>query len=1216
MNRIRHIAIALAALAGTALIVMAAVTLLLPPLLDKSPIGTKIRRDISAHVDGDFNFERLDFAVFPSPHAVLIGSQLLVPDHFSASVESVELYPDILSSLNGHITIKRIALKRPEVTVWISKSTADAETAHQQFDSSRIVRSLLKTLSRLPIIDHGTVSRGRLTLINGRTATATFGDLDAVLQNVNGSITIEATAASELVKKLSLKAEMQSREVEGSARLDIGGLDLGAVTTILSPESSLMVEDGTADMGLSLGVRRDGSISLDFNCSAPRVRLSEGGRMANLDTLRFAGTAQMGTSRTEITISDFHLGTPAISAVGRATISSADPRIRFDFTGQDIDIASSRSVSMAMAGSSPVVRTVFDILQDGTIPSLTVSGQADAPRGWANLDNLALHASLSNGKVVIPGADLELADVSGQVDLAKGILAGQNVAARWQQSGVHQGKFEIDLTKSPLPINVTTKTEVQAADVPKILKKFITAQTFLEELEKIEDLSGSATGNLSLSGDVDRLGIAASAAALKLSARHPSLPFPLQISDGAISYDNDQLQVKSLSGFLGTSAFAGLSGSIGLGAAKTFSVSSGTLRIVIKDLLPWLSSHQPISRVTEYYGGGETILHLTEIQSSGAFADPSSVYFNLTGELQNLVIKNLPAQPGPLEIASLRFTADPKTFAFSDVQAHLLDGSVNASGKYPDYMANKKEISLSFDGRAGPQFLAWITEIGKLPHWLTLQPLTLRKSHLTFADRAGYEISADLALQEDLALSTELRLNQESLIVDSLKVQDHLSKASLSGRKANAFIDVTFEGSLHDSTLKKITPLPLLKSGSLEGKAKVSLELENPHDFKVIGDLIGKKIAVLTVPEVPLVLRNIAVKGMQEGIDITSAEISWSGSSAMVAGKIRPRAGSWPKFALDIDADTIDTDSMLKIFGSVNQRRHNKKTPKSTFSELKGEANFNAKKFIVHGYSLQPMKADVRFLEGSAQVTLKQAVLCDIPVEGSATLEEQQFSYHAQPKVHAQDVSRILECLFDKQFKADGTLDFIGSFEGHGAVQELVKSTIGQAKISISDGRIYHDIILLNLLKFLNAVQVFTGQVSAENMMEKGVGFERFEAQVRIQNGILRYDRFMLDGEEFKLGGTGEIDILKKRLDFTLLVAPLKTSSTVFEHIPLIGGILETLDTIPLGVKGSFDDLHFLPLAPSAVEDEMQDVIKETFGIPMRLVHLDVFRKKTNKGGN
>jgi hypothetical protein len=124
-------------------------------------------------------------------------------------------------------------------------------------------------------------------------------------------------------------------------------------------------------------------------------------------------------------------------------------------------------------------------------------------------------------------------------------------------------------------------------------------------------------------------------------------------------------------------------------------------------------------------------------------------------------------------------------------------------------------------------------------------------------------------------------------------------------------------------------------------------------------------------------------------------------------------------------------------------------------------------------------------------------------------------------------------------------------------------------------------------------------------MIEKGFGFKFFRIQARLQDGRLLHEKFILNGDEMTITGAGEIDLLHEHIDFTLLVAPQKTLDSILGHIPLIGGILHTIDTIPLRLKGTFDDIHVLPLAPSAVGYELKEVMKETLGIPIKLKHID-----------
>jgi hypothetical protein len=45
-----------------------------------------------------------------------------------------------------------------------------------------------------------------------------------------------------------------------------------------------------------------------------------------------------------------------------------------------------------------------------------------------------------------------------------------------------------------------------------------------------------------------------------------------------------------------------------------------------------------------------------------------------------------------------------------------------------------------------------------------------------------------------------------------------------------------------------------------------------------------------------------------------------------------------------------------------------------------------------------------------------------------------------------------------------------------------------------------------------------------------------------------------------------------------MLVAPFKILDRVVSHVPIVGGVLHTLDTIPIRIKGTLNDVKVLPL--------------------------------------
>jgi hypothetical protein len=83
-------------------------------------------------------------------------------------------------------------------------------------------------------------------------------------------------------------------------------------------------------------------------------------------------------------------------------------------------------------------------------------------------------------------------------------------------------------------------------------------------------------------------------------------------------------------------------------------------------------------------------------------------------------------------------------------------------------------------------------------------------------------------------------------------------------------------------------------------------------------------------------------------------------------------------------------------------------------------------------------------------------------------------------------------------------------------------------------------------------------------------------------------------------------------LDLILLVALQTTLDRIFEKIPLVGGALQTFNTIPLSLKGTLDDLRVFPLAPSAVAYELKRLMENTARGPIKLIQIG--KKPADRG--
>jgi hypothetical protein len=122
-------------------------------------------------------------------------------------------------------------------------------------------------------------------------------------------------------------------------------------------------------------------------------------------------------------------------------------------------------------------------------------------------------------------------------------------------------------------------------------------------------------------------------------------------------------------------------------------------------------------------------------------------------------------------------------------------------------------------------------------------------------------------------------------------------------------------------------------------------------------------------------------------------------------------------------------------------------------------------------------------------------------------------------------------------------------------------------------------------------------------MEKKGFGYHSLRVKAELANSKILLKEAILNGVPMAITAAGEHNLQNGRFNLNLLVAPLVTLDRIFKHIPLIGGSLGTLNTIPLSVKGTVDNVNIYPLAPSAVGYGLVKMMENTVEAPIKLIH-------------
>ena len=1212
------------------LLMLFAAAVVLPRLIDSETLKIKIRSEFSQKVGGEIDFDRLDFSFFPLPHVKLDKASVILPKKFAGSAEMISVTPKILLLLSGKIGFREIRVQQPDVTVTLHKSLEEEKTPAKSPAVSDMMRQIVSVFAtppalQLPNVD-GYIENGRLKLMVDDRAAVELDHIEARLTNAAGSLTFQVTATSNLVESVSISGTADTQESTGNTRIQLNRLQPQVIRDTFFPELYLKMKAAPVDLTCNVSTGGPGRIKADVDVSIPELTLARDNKIVEMHNRTLKGRVDLDNNSATVSLKDLVLDYPQMSLSGYLISSVDDAPLRMEIEGRNIDIEATRQAALSLAGENDVVHAIFEVLKGGTVPQIKLTAQGQAPSNLVNMDTLVIRGQMRDGDITIPGVQLDLTETAGDVVISRGILDGENLRARLGNSTGQNGKLKLGLVGDEAPFHLETDVRADLAQLPPILDRLIDDKNFRSELAKIEDLKGNANGKLVLGEDVDNVDVTVAASDLNLTARYRGIPHPVVISSGNFSYNKAGIGIRQLSGSLGKSTFTDLSGGLEWGKKSELEMSSGPCNLYPAEIVPWLASFDALRVVSTYYGGGQGSIGITALKVNGPLQTPRDWQFDTAGVVEDLVLQNLPEGPGTVKIAFAKFKADSQDFAYTDGQISLKDAPLKISGTHRGYLKGfNKDVSLILEGRLGPQFIEWLSRVLGAPSWLKLRPQTLLPSKLRYVKGGKKALSTSIATQDGLEISTDILLGVDELAIDKLSIQDPVSRATVGLHAKGGAVDLAFDGNIDQQTLNRLFSEETFLAGSIEGKMQARWDRQYLSRSNIEGELRGRDVFVAYDPATPLKINSFTIRGDASKVRIDMADLNWSEMPLKLSGTIQPGPDNRLGLDLDIAADTVDLDHLIQVLKKKPSDGASQVDLKSRSLPVVGNIRIKTDRLTFSDLTWRSLHADVSLNDANTDITIREAVLCGISTPGTLSLSPETIRFDVKTMATDQDLNPSLNCFataesetkqtgikVDKIFKADGTYSLQGSFQSNGKAEDLLKAATGQLEYSAADGHIYQDIILLNVLKFLNATELLTGQSNPKQTDEKGFGYRSMKIEASLKNGKISYHKFILDGSSLSLTAVGEQDFLTGRLDLNLLVTLHVTLGRLLDKLPLVGGVLQGLNTIPLGLEGSFDNVRIYPLSPSAVAYHLKNIMENTVKGPINLIQIG--KKPTAEG--
>ncbi len=940
---------------------------------------------------------------------------------------------------------------------------------------------------------------------------------------------------------------------------------------------------------------------------------------------------ERNSSRFAVRIQKLKLSNPGLVLSGEFSRTIKDKtrpaRWHVDLSAVDVDLESVRRKLLLIWPENHVVRKVCSIVLGGKArhASFFLDGPAS---DFRHIHTMLIKASIENGRVHVPKADLMVDQVDGDVEISNGILHCSGLSGRMGGSSILSGRLDLGLHGHNPPFSMDLDLDADLSQLPGVLKKLVKSHGFQSELALFSDVEGRARGRLRMGDKLHHIKTVVDVQSARVKARYRRFPWKINIEKASLHVEPHAVSWKQVMASAGPHRIYSMDGRIDWSAKPVLSLSHLKANISSGPLYRYLSGYSSLKKVlSKIVTWTRGRLAISRGSMSGRLDRPVSWIYSMDVAPESLFFQS-PLIFGPLHVSKGIVHISQDRVDMDGLMVMSEGNELKIGARLHHTRWHHWKGSLELDGEVGMEAAAWIRAKGWVPdRYLPGMPadligfrLGLRKSGVTV--RGGiYPVAVE---SEGTGAIIDLTHDADGLHIHSLTITSPMDKGTLAldiGRGDR--LDVRWKGRVTGATLDSLMEHNHILHGSISGDFSFSFDPARPGDFRAVGEIQARKFhwpwgpwyrpvdfedvsisgsgnacrvrrfVVSLGPEKEKLSLSGIVSGVGDpsvikvDLDSTSREISFRNLMAFVrTGQVKAASGGHgPEGAAKAGKKgcarflgTVRFD--FRTFHYRDEHARGGKPFIYTWSEVNGLVNFDPHT----GGSIDVSHGDICGL----QTTGKWRI-------GSGDSDGSGIFTVTTPFDRVEHFEDIMPCLGLDEDLIHGPFYLDLELKGRpGSWKD------GFFRLRASNGKIWRFTMLAKIFSVINVLDLVSGGLP--DLFSTGYAYSEMELSGRIKDNRLKMEKGVIRGEGINLFGSGSLDLSSYDVDATVLVAPLKTVDAVLGKIPLVGRIIGgknmTLFTIPVGVKGPISDPRVIVLQPGKVGGAIFKWVTDTLKLP------------------
>jgi len=698
-------------------IVVVAVMILAASLINLEAIRLDIVARISRSLGGKIQYRAMELAYFPRPHALIHTTEIVLPDSFTIKIHRLKIYPKILPLFKGKLEFADVTLEYPDYFMKLPPVMAGSDVTDKILSVEDTINYLTTTVRALPQFHLPEVNLkikyGRANLVDPSGYRYKLREINADYERHPTKLKFAVESKSNLWQRAVVSGSLDPSSFKGRARVELSQFDPRALYAYLFPRVGLKLADARADLAIDFKSEGTGRIRVDVTGKIPVFELRRGEKQLVLKGSTIGGSVRIGGDKTEVILNRLGFEDPRLTVAGSFSFDEPQQDIQLTIRGSQIDVASTRAAALVLAGDKNTIQNVFEIIRGGQVPWMTVTSRVSAISDLAEFENIVIQGQMTQGKIFIPVARLDLEEVIGDATISKGVLRGKNLRARMGNSRGQNGTIKIGLTQKAIPFGLNIPVQADLSQLPPVLGRIVKDQNFLRELGHIDEFTGTAEGVLKLGENLANLKATVEVSKVDLSARYAPIPHPIKIDGGRFRYEGSRIELQDFNVKIGNSTLSALSSVIDWTQTADFKAASKTAAFDMNELISYLGSFDALKKSLKDVASVRGNISVQPLNIDGPLFNPQKWRFQTQGIIDNLVVTSQKL-PTPLQIRRGDFSWYDTQLSVNGIQASLGQSTLSGLSAGIDWgIASAFEVQAASLELVTDEIIPWLSTFQK-----------------------------------------------------------------------------------------------------------------------------------------------------------------------------------------------------------------------------------------------------------------------------------------------------------------------------------------------------------------------------------------------------------------------------------------------------------------------------------------------------------------------